>query len=188
MITRVDVAVTSHTSSFTLETGHHTKITDPRRLFGVYDTRKPKPLSKKPVNYEDINTEELKEILIHSQIPDPLAGIADEEEINSHVDSLSNWLYERTLICKRKTHLEGAKNEDRWNRLLKDNDPKTIWKAISCRGEIKCTADGGPSDLEFKEHYESLLRASVYKRVLFAVFLESNGNKGAWSEGRFVFL
>ena len=93
----VDVAVTSQTLSFTLETGHHTKITDPRRLFGVYDTRKPKPLSKKPVNYEDINTEELKEILIHSQIPDPLAGIADEEEINSHVDSLSNWLYERTL-------------------------------------------------------------------------------------------
>ena len=46
--------------------------------YSAYDTRKPKLLSKKPVNYEDINTEGLKEILINSQIPDPLAGIADE--------------------------------------------------------------------------------------------------------------
>jgi hypothetical protein len=49
---------------------------------------------------------------------------------------------------------------DRWDRLIIGNDSKTIWKAISWRGDINHNTNDTPCDEDFKEHYENLLLVS----------------------------
>ena len=50
---------------------------------------------------------------------------------------------------------------NRWHKLLSENDPKSIWKAINWKGDISNERESEiarPSDHEFKKiHFENLL-------------------------------
>lgn len=48
--------------------------------------------------------------------------------------------------------------QERWIRLIRSSDDRTIWKAIGWNGSIEeCQQEAVPSDTEFKDHFESLL-------------------------------
>ena len=48
-------------------------------------------------------------------------------------------------------------NEERWTRLLHENDQRKIWKSINWDGSIEEIQAASPSDEEFKLHFEQLL-------------------------------
>ena len=48
-------------------------------------------------------------------------------------------------------------NEERWKRLLRENDQRKIWKSINWDGSIDEMTAIAPSDEEFKLHFENLL-------------------------------
>lgn len=52
----------------------------------------------------------------------------------------------------------------RWKRLLENNDSRVVWKAIGWKGEIAGELSDGPTDSQFKAHFEELLNPSSEER------------------------
>ena len=82
---------------------------------------------------------------------------------NESIDTVLD-RFERVIIDALKENKEEINvvptswgNEERWKRLLNDNDQKKIWKSIGWDGGIDEKQAEQPSDEEFKIHFEQLL-------------------------------
>ena len=51
--------------------------------------------------------------------------------------------------------------QDRWTRILRSNDHRTIWQSIGWNGSVRSDVSAMPRDDEFKAHFESLLNPRV---------------------------
>jgi hypothetical protein len=93
-----------------------------------------------------------------NEIPPPQLTDHYNVDINQDINNLNEVLY---TVSKQTKSQEPTSDTDphvdRWERLLKDNDHKAIWKAISWNGKLQQDISDSPDDELFKEHYDRLL-------------------------------
>ena len=86
-------------------------------------------------------------------------------DIDTFCAKIENALYEAATLseCNQEITFEGLSPPinatERWNRILRYQDPKALWKAIDWSGSFQATPDiqGTPTDKQFCKHYEKLL-------------------------------
>ena len=119
------------------ELGHH----------AVLNTETRKGLCKKPIKYLDsyIFVNKLLEL--------------EPQEMENPFD-MNSTLYSLAKECMMQTDEPQQKdlNKSRWEHIMSNSDSKQLWRAINWKGEIgQNHKDDGPSDEDFKNHYEDLL-------------------------------
>ena len=93
-------------------------------------------------------------------------GVNVEEHVNN-IDNFASCVSELLYKCTEmslipsepRTENGGTVYTDRWERLLRDHDDSSVWKAIDWKGKIGGTTriDDHPTDQEFKEFFEEVL-------------------------------
>ncbi len=90
-------------------------------------------------------------------------------DANEWAAEITRTLYDETRIVIMQADLDLAEPDaevkdgsatERWERLLRSNDNKAIWRAIAWNGSLDNTTKDRPSDELFKEHMETLLNPS----------------------------
>ena len=87
-------------------------------------------------------------------------GVVGNESIDDLVNEFTSTVIKVMRDNKRISQQEPEQwgNQAKWTRLLKNNDLRTIWKAIGWNGEVLDSDESSvPSDEEFKMHFEQLL-------------------------------
>lgn len=89
--------------------------------------------------------------------PPPILDVSDS--IDRVVNNFNNLVTD--VLKRNKIEIPVLKqewgNEERWKRLIKENDQRRIWKSINWDGSIDETIVETPSDEDFKLHFENLL-------------------------------
>ena len=85
--------------------------------------------------------------------------INEVDKVDTLFNNLNRVVMDAMRANKEETPTEPAPwgNDERWKRLLKDNDCKKIWRSIGWNGVIEEMNAVTPADQEFKMHFEQLL-------------------------------
>ena len=113
--------------------------------------------NKRPIRMRDINADAASQALATLQTPplDPAASI------NDTINDMNNMLYDCALSARtvNRNQQTTTQSTPRWASLLESGDQRAIWRAVNWNGTLTApgTDEEGPSDAEFKQHFESLL-------------------------------
>ena len=141
-------------------------------------------MANRPVRYEDVNVS-----LFVDRIGDIPIPTNNTNDVNLLADEISKTLYDFTSSCSSKypvhNELVGVRSNannisspdnlpeyhSRWDRLLQDPDDSRVWKALDWRGQfIDRNSNYNqefPSDVEFKDLYESQLNQHVNANQIY---------------------
>ena len=115
-----------------------------------------RPIGKHQVRISDLDSEAFNE-LIHTVTPPVITADSDVDEV---ISKMNDTLYSLATKARLQRQLSQSSRQTstRWEWLLKEGDPKAIWKAIGWDG--KCDpqkTSETPSEQDFKLHFEKLL-------------------------------
>ena len=121
----------------------------------LYNSNKNNNMVKKPVSFNDINTERFNEALCQSDVP-----VNDQmSSVDEYADAITNMLYECSRESVQRIRIPPVDTTiERWDRLLQDDNDARVWRAIDWRGEYKETHDNRmcPDEQQFKVFFEEL--------------------------------
>ena len=112
-------------------------------------------MCKRQIRMRDVDTQKALDILLNVQPPE-----IDALNIDTTVETMNSILYECVTSSEQRVprDVRSADRPSRWCELLKNNDDRMIWQAIDWGGRLQDEhKSGGPSDVDFKEHFEKLL-------------------------------
>ena len=113
-------------------------------------------LTKRPLRFSNLDSD-----MFLSKLGDQNPIVSNNNDMNTNAKQLSNVLYDIASACRIQDNVAGMiyTNENRWNRILDENDQAKLWSAINWRGEIHhdyATKDIKPSDKAFQNYFETL--------------------------------
>jgi hypothetical protein len=109
---------------------------------------------KRPVKIDNINQDTLCSWI--ANLPPPILDV-EHLDVEQEMYELIETLYHASKNSQSRLIPNIDQTLSRWQNLLRVNDSKTIWKAISWKGTIDPHNHDTPDDQAFKEHYENLL-------------------------------
>ena len=111
---------------------------------------------RRQIKSSELNPEAIYESFASTALPQ-LSG-----DVNQSVHEINTLLYnvaKNSRIQPTTSTLTNAQG-NRWDSLLRLKDPKILWQAINWNGAISNDPRNGPSEDEFKLHFEDLLNPS----------------------------
>ena len=114
----------------------------------------------KPVPYRRID----HNLFVHNIEQHDISEILNGSDIDTTVENLSKLIHECAENSKTKPpalYSNDAKVEDRWQRILKANDSRSLWQGIDWNGKYRETkTTERPPEEAFRVHMERLLNPS----------------------------
>ena len=99
----------------------------------------------------------------------PVSEILNGSDIDTAVENLSKLIHECAENSKTKPpalYSYDAKVEDRWQRIMKANDSRSLWQGIDWNGKYRETkTTERPPEEAFRDHMERLLNPSVNEPI-----------------------
>ena len=158
-----DHAPVSVTFDFTdnIFSGGLSKLMERARSLGCYDHfTKETNTHPKPVPYRRIDHDLFTQNIEQHDISE----ILDGSDIDTTVENLSKLIHECAENSKTKPpalYSYDAKVEDRWQRIMKANDSRSLWQGIDWNGKYRETkTTERPPEEAFRDHMERLLNPS----------------------------
>ena len=120
-------------------------------------------LIEKSVRLGQCNLERVKAYFEQNMPPD----INDTDTVDIILERFNRTVTDVLMKNKEERELPASPwgNEERWKRLLQENDHRTIWKSIGWDGSIEEPQLDIPSDGDFKLHFEQLLNPPGIEEV-----------------------
>ena len=100
-----------------------------------------------------------KDDIKHYFMQNPPPIIDENADVDRLVEKFNNTVIE-VLKDNRENRTQQPVewgNQEKWTRLLEQNDAKKIWNSINWNGSIDTSSSTSPSDNEFRMHFEELL-------------------------------
>lgn len=97
------------------------------------------------------------------------AKIRNELSLSGALDKIEQVIENTTRQSRVKTQpTHATRNQSKWERIEKLNDPRTTWQAINWNGKIttKSKNDPTPSDKDFVKHFSQLLNDGAANLML----------------------
>ena len=120
----------------------------------VYDSN---PIQiQKSLRVAQCNKDAIISYFDETEPPNLIGNETIDDVVNEFTTNIIKVIKDNKLV--RRMEPEQWGNQAKWTRLLKNNDLRTIWKAIGWNGELSESNETSvPSDEEFKMHFEKLL-------------------------------
>ncbi|MPC75122.1 hypothetical protein E2C01_069507 [Portunus trituberculatus] len=92
------------------------------------------------------------------QCDPPTLGMVSQESIQNVVKESCIEINRIAKECKKMNVARERSGDQRWKRLMEENDSGKIWKAVNWKGEINPNQGIAQfTDSDFKTHFEELL-------------------------------
>ena len=122
------------------------------------------PIHKRPIPFSSVSPS-----LFTQSLPEPSPEWSSISDVNTLSAKVAETLYDTAVLAKPpipppKLDMNPSKTaHERWIKLVKSQDSRSIWKAIDWNGKLTTEPNiqDSPSDAEFCKHYNKLMNPPI---------------------------